>query len=265
MTNVLAIRKIEERSLKCWIIEDKIKMSLSNQQKKFVKSLQLKKNRIKYNLFLVEGEKIVEELLNSDFEVVGVFATKNWNGSFVGSLTEVSEQELASISTLKTPNNVLAVAKQKQQQLSNNFSKPIIALDTIQDPGNLGTIIRTADWFGINNIVCSESCVEMYNPKVVQATMGSIFRLNIVFTSLVDFFKENEHLQVYGALLDGKNCFTTTLRADNSVLLMGNESVGINPKLFPYIHEKISIPKFGHAESLNVAIATSILCAEFVK
>lgn len=240
-------------------------MSLSNQQKKFVKSLQLKKNRIKYNLFLVEGEKIVEELLNSDFEVVGVFATKDWSGSFVGSLTEVSEQELASISTLKTPNNVLAVAKQKQQQLSNNFSKPIIALDTIQDPGNLGTIIRTADWFGINNIICSESCVDMYNPKVVQATMGSIFRLNIVFTSLADFFKENKHLQVYGALLDGKNCYATTLHPDNSVLLMGNESVGINPKLFPYIHEKITIPKFGHAESLNVSIATGILCAEFVK
>lgn len=240
-------------------------MSLSIQQKKFVKSLHLKKNRTKHGLFLIEGGKIVDELLESEFEVLGLFATKNWKGSFAGSITEVTEKELAAISTLKTPNNVLAVAKQKKQCLGNNFSIPIIALDTIQDPGNLGTIIRTADWFGVQNIVCSESCVDIYNPKVVQATMGSIFRLNILVTSLTDFFKENNQLKVYGAMLDGENCFQKKLEPNHSVLLMGNESAGINPNLHPFIQEKITIPKFGHAESLNVSIATGILCAELLR
>ena len=240
-------------------------MSLSIQQKKFIKSLHLKKNRAKHELFLIEGEKMVDELVESEFEVMGIFATSNWKGSFSGNITEVSDKELASISTLKTPNNVLAVAKQKKQYLSNNLAMPIIALDTIQDPGNLGTIIRTADWFGIKNIVCSESCVEIYNSKVVQATMGSIFRLNILITSLADFFKENNQLKVYGAMLNGENCFQKKLIPNNSVLLMGNESTGINPNLHQFIHEKIAIPKFGHAESLNVSIATGVLCAEFLR
>jgi len=240
-------------------------MSLSIQQKKFVKALHLKKNRTKLGFFIAEGEKIVEELLNSDYEVLGLFATANWKGDFDGSITQVSEQELSAISTLKTPNCVLAVAKQKHQQLGNNFSMPIIALDTIQDPGNLGTIIRTADWFGIQNIVCSESCVDIYNPKVVQATMGSIFRLNVLVTSLADFFKENNQFCVYGALLEGENCFATRFQQSHTVLLMGNEGAGISSKLFPFISKKITIPKLGHAESLNVGIATGILCAEMTK
>lgn len=240
-------------------------MPLSIQQKKFVKSLHLKKNRTKHELFLVEGEKIVEELVESEIEVLGLFATKNWKGSFEGSITAVTEQELASISTLKTPNNVLAVARQRKQALGNNFAMPIIALDTIQDPGNLGTIIRTADWFGIQNIICSDTCVDIYNPKVVQATMGSIFRLNVLVVSLSDFFKENNQFQVYGAMLDGENCFEKKLNPQHAVLLMGNESAGINPKLYPFITKKITIPKFGHAESLNVSIATGILCSAFVR
>lgn len=235
-------------------------------QKKFVKSLAQKKFRTEYNCFVVEGEKLVHELIDSDFEIEVMYALKDWiEENQHDKAEEVSAKELASISLLKTPNQVLAVVKQKKEPLPNTINSFSVVLDKIQDPGNLGTIIRTADWFGIKTIICSDDSVDVYNPKVIQATMGSLFRVNVVYTNLTDFFKEYNSLFVYGAMLDGENVYQKTLNKKGSVLLMGNESKGISESLLPFITDKILIPKIGHAESLNVASATAILCAEFTK
>ncbi|MDG1475917.1 MAG: RNA methyltransferase [Vicingaceae bacterium] len=239
---------------------------ISINQKKFVNSLKQKKFRTERNLFVVEGIKLVEELLQSDYEISAIYATSIWierNSEL--ECFEVSEKELQSISSLKTANEVLAVVKQKEFQLIDVSSQLNIALDKLQDPGNLGTIIRTADWFGVQNIICSEDSVDVYNPKVLQATMGSFFRVNIVYLSLSEFFSNNKGLTVYGALLDGENVYQKELKSKDSVLLMGNESKGISEELKPFIKEKISIPNYGKAESLNVATATAILCSEFVR
>jgi TrmH family RNA methyltransferase len=239
---------------------------LSQNQKKHVNSLKQKKFRTQHNSFVVEGVKMVEELLQSNYEVEEIYATQSWieNNPSVGC-DEVSEKELSQISSLKTPNEVITVVKQKAPQLIDVSSHLTIALDKIQDPGNLGTIIRTADWFGIQNIICSEGSVDVYNPKVMQATMGSFFRVNLVYTNLNQFFSENTNLIVYGALLEGANIYTEQLNSNGTVLLMGNESKGVSEELIPFITDKISIPKTGGAESLNVATATAILCSEFVR
>lgn len=239
---------------------------ITSNQKKFVKSLAQKKYRTEYNCFVVEGVKLVEELLQSDFEVMEIYATLNWieNNPSVNS-EQVSLKDLSIISSFKTANEVLAVVKQKQFftiDYSKHFS---IALDNVQDPGNLGTIIRTADWFGIKTVVCSVDTVDVYNPKVIQATMGSLFRVNVVYIDLIEFFEQNKDLSVYGALLDGDNVYLKTLNKKGSVLLMGNESKGISEPLLPFVTDKILIPKIGLAESLNVSTATAILCAEFTK
>lgn len=235
-------------------------------QKKFVKSLAQKKYRTEHNCFVVEGVKLVEELLQSDYEVLTIYATASWvEDNPAINAEQISTKDLSIISSLKTANEVLAMVKQKQNGLVDYDSSLTIALDNLQDPGNLGTIIRTADWFGIKTIVCSENTVDIYNPKVIQATMGSLFRVNVVYTDLIKFFKENSNLSVYGALLDGDNVYQKELNKNGSVLLMGNESKGISEQLFPYITDKILIPKIGQAESLNVSTATAILCAEFVK
>ncbi|MDF1673059.1 MAG: RNA methyltransferase [Vicingaceae bacterium] len=235
-------------------------------QKKFVKSLAQKKFRTENNCFVVEGVKLVEELLQSDFEVMNVYATSNWienNPSFEAE--KISPKDLAIMSSFKTANEVIAVVKQKQQYTIDYTKHLSIVLDSLQDPGNLGTIIRTADWFGIKTIVCSADTVDVYNPKVIQATMGSLFRVNVLYLNLPEFFKENKSLSVYGALLNGENVYQKTLTKKGSVLLMGNESKGISDSLLPFITDKILIPKIGQAESLNVSTATAILCAEFSK
>ncbi|MBL4593293.1 MAG: RNA methyltransferase [Flavobacteriales bacterium] len=236
---------------------------LSISQKKYVNSLKQKKFRTQCNCFVVEGIKMIEELLQSDYEIESIFATSSWieNNNSVDCI-EISEKELNSISSLKTPNEVIAVAKQMDSQLIDVSSELTIALDKIQDPGNFGTIIRTADWFGIKNIVCSEDSVDAYNSKVIQATMGSFFRVNIVYTNLNEFFSKNSDLTVYGALLDGENVYKKQLKHKGTVLLMGNESKGISEDLISYITDRVSIPKFGNAESLNIATATAILCSE---
>ena len=237
---------------------------LSISQKKFVNSLKQKKFRTEHNSFIIEGVKMLEELLHSDYEVETIYATSSWinNNSGVDCI-EISVKELNSISSLKTPNEVLAVVQQKEVQLIDLPSQLNIALDKIQDPGNFGTIIRTADWFGIQNIICSDNSVDVYNPKVLQATMGSFFRMNIIYTDLSKFLSENKELTIYGALLDGENVYQKELNSKGSILLMGNESKGISEELIPFITDKISIPKFGNAESLNVATATAIFCSEY--
>ena len=239
---------------------------ISANQKKYVNSLKQKKFRTEHNSFIVEGVKMIAELLQSDYKVELLFATSPWIESNPNvDCIEVSEKELSQISSLKTPNEVLAVVNQKKASLNDVSVQLTIALDKIQDPGNLGTIIRTADWFGVKNIVCSEDSVSVYNPKVIQATMGSFFRVNIIYTNLIPFFSENKELTVYGTLLDGENVYSKELKSIGSILLMGNESKGISEELFPYINHRITIPKVGQAESLNVSTATAILCSEFTR
>jgi len=239
---------------------------LSINQKKYVNSLKQKKFRNQHQTFIVEGVKMVEELLNSDYEVEIIFATEIWisNNNAIHSEL-VSDKELASISSLKTPNEILAVAKMKQQQDVEVENQLTLALDKLQDPGNMGTIIRTSDWFGITTIVCSKDSVDIYNPKVIQATMGSFFRVNVVYLELVDFFNDHKELTVYGALLDGENMHDKDLSDKNAVLLMGNESKGISEELIPFITDKIFIPRHGKAESLNVATATAIISSQIKK
>jgi len=239
---------------------------ITNHQKKFIVSLKQKKFRTQHNSFVVEGIKMVNELLQSDYEVETLFATQPWFNNYSwDNAEEISEKELSSISSLKTPNQVLAVAKKKETSLPPSFEELTIALDNVQDPGNLGTIIRTADWFGVKNVICSEDCVDVYNPKVIQATMGSFCRVNVVCANLIDFFSQNNDVTVYGSFIDGENIYKKKISKNESILLMGNESKGISKELQPYIKEWISIPRIGQAESLNVSVATSILCAEFYR
>ncbi len=235
---------------------------LSISQKKYINSLQLKKFRLQHGTFLVEGEKMVKELIQSNFELEFVFVTvgnkiENYNA------IEISEKEMKSISALATPSNFLAVAKQKTKKIDLSQNNLILVLDNIKDPGNLGTIIRTADWFGINTIICSNECVDVYNPKVVQATMGAVFRTTIGYENLINFFEQNKSIPVYGALLEGKNLYQYPIKYKKAFLLMGSESFGIDHKLIPFITEKIMIPKFGQSESLNVAVATGIFCSAY--
>jgi len=234
---------------------------LSINQKKYLNSLKQKKYRNQHSTFVVEGEKMVKELLNSDHIIDAVYGVEKLD-SYPG-LIEINEKELSSISSLKTPNKFLAVAQHKEKS-SYVLSKGLtLALDNIQDPGNLGTIIRIADWFGISSIICSTSCVDVYNPKVVQATMGSLFRVDISYTNLSDLFEKHSGLNVYGAVLDGENVYQAPIKTENSILLMGNESKGVSEELSGYINHKVAIPQFGKAESLNVAVATAILCSEY--
>lgn len=236
---------------------------LSINKKKFVISLQQKKYRNEYNSFIVEGVKMLDELLTSNYEIQQLFGLDTWieNNPTI-NCTRVTEKELKSISSLVTPNQVLAIVQQKEHHLIDAKNTISIALDKIQDPGNLGSIIRTADWFGIKNIVCSLDSVDVYNPKVIQATMGSFLRVNVIFKDLSSFFTNNVNLAVYGALLEGENIYQKEIDSKGLVLLMGNESKGISDELIPFVTDKISIPKFGKAESLNVATATAILCSE---
>lgn len=257
---------------------------LTNNQVKFLRSLQLKKNRNGEKLFIAEGEKIVEEILNSQHKVNSVFAVSDWvsqhkNKAYFQkiksekiSLTEVSENELSRISSLTTPNKVIAIVQIPENtvdtsQLKDQWS---IVLDEIQDPGNLGTLIRTADWFGIRTIICSENSVDLYNAKVIQSTMGSFCRVHVAYTNLEKFFqevKEKLSLPVFGAVLNGKDISGIKI-PETGLLLLGNESRGISENLYPFITQKVSIPSvsgIATAESLNVAIANGILCYELFK
>lgn len=237
---------------------------LSINQKKYVNSLKQKKYRQQHQAFVVEGEKMVNELISSEFEIEFVFVVKEFSINYSEAI-QISVDEMKSISSLATPSNYLAVVKQKIITSKLNLKGLTIALDNIKDPGNLGTIVRTADWFGVNQIVCSNECVDVFNSKVIQATMGSIFRMNITYTELPDFFKNAKNIPVYGALLEGDNVYKNGIDAKNSILLMGSESFGINKELLPFITHKIMIPKFGLAESLNVAVATGVLCSLYAQ
>jgi TrmH family RNA methyltransferase len=237
---------------------------ISKAQLKNIQLLHQKKYRDEKGFFIAEGPKIVADLLSAGFKVLEIFATKEFKiRNAEVQVQEVSVKELESISVLSTPNQVLGVFEMFDLKPDIGILKEelILALDDIRDPGNLGTIIRIADWFGIKHILCSESCVDVFNPKVIQATMGSIARVNVYYVDLGSILKELK--TVYAAVLDGNNIYSQKL-SDKGVLLIGNESKGVSDKLMERVTHKISIPKFSDgADSLNAAIATAVICSEF--
>ncbi len=245
---------------------------------KLIRSLEHKKYRHQNGLFLVEGDKMVREILLSSLEVKYLFAKPDWLSGLPDSLTskateitEIDDRELSQISFLKTPNQALALVKIPQyefdyKELSNGLS---LYLDEVQDPGNLGTIIRVADWFGIHHIVCGVGCADPYNPKAVQSTMGALIRVK-TYQDDTSFFRNlNAQLPqfpIYGTFLDGENLYQKSL-PNKAVIVMGNESKGISSDVEQYVNQRILIPSYPPnvptSESLNVAIATAIVCAEF--
>ena len=237
---------------------------ISKNQIKFIKSLSLKKNRVKAQLFIAEGEKIVNELLNSNFEIEHIYATKQFSGinrCQKSAITLITNDELLRISNLTSPNNVLAIVKisQKESEKSGGIK---LVLDDVNDPGNLGTIIRMCDWFGVTQLICSNSTVDCYNPKVVQSAMGSLFRLDIKYLDLATYLA-NIDTPIYGAYMNGVDVKGQEF-PKQAHLIMGNEANGISESISKYITNKVSIKNIGgNTESLNVAVATSILLHEF--
>jgi len=232
-------------------------------------SLHVDKFRKEQQCFLVEGPKLLEEILRSSFTVKAIYALPDWIGEVSSipksiEIVKVSPKELSRISQLKTPNRLVAeVMMTNKLPPKSSQNEWTIALDNINNPGNLGTIIRTADWFGIQQIVCSLNCADIYNPKVIQATMGSFTRVHVYYTDLKQWISnETQKTQVYGADMDGCSVYDTDI-PKNGILLIGSESHGISKNLNPHIAKKIKIPTFGGgAESLNVSIATAVLVAE---
>lgn len=234
-------------------------------QIKLITSLAQKKYRQRHQLFIAEGNKVVSELLKSDLKLHSLYCTQNFYDAEPEKVFLIEEKELKKISQLKTPQNVLAV-------FHIPGSKPpgeenlILALDEVRDPGNLGTIIRLCDWFGIKDLVCSLGTADCYNPKVVQASMGSISRVNIIYTGLGEFLKNiSSELPVFGTFMEGKNIYRESL-PKKGIIVFGNEGKGISPEVSTMISNKISIPQFGRqheTESLNVATATAIVLSEF--
>ena len=281
---------------------------LSKSQLSFIKSIHLKKFRVKHRLFIVEGYKSISEFLSSKYILSQLFFTSEMASKVANfpqkmKSFEITSSELEKISTLKSPNGMLALfqiptnSDIEAPELSDKFS---LVLDCIQDPGNLGTIIRTADWFGIENIICSLDSADCFNPKVVQATMGSLSRVSIHYRDLSQWLPQTE-IKIYGALLDGISIYTCDFKSiqendsfegtksskrsliemDDSrmkstpplntyrdeknhggLILLGNEGQGIGKSLLPFINQAITIPRFGSAESLNVAIAAALICSE---
>ena len=239
-------------------------MSISKNQLKLITSLSQKKYRQKHNLFIAEGVKVLNELLNSPFEIETLFCTDDFETTISEKkVVRISETELKKVSTLKSPNKALGIFKIPKEKAVQN-SGLTIALDAINDPGNLGTIIRLCDWFGITQLVCSKDTVDCYNQKVVQASMGSLTRVSIHYTDLENYITKS-NLDTFIADMDGENVYKTKLPKEG-ILIMGNEANGVSEEIKSLLQYKISIPRFGETqetESLNVATATAILLSEF--
>lgn len=253
---------------------------LSINQAKFINSLKLKKFRQKYQSFVVEGEKNVSELIKSEIVTLKVFGVSEYllrnqklleGGDF--EIHEITNEELRKISDLVTPNMVLAIAAIPTCQINETYETGtiLLALDGIRDPGNMGTIIRTADWFGIRKIICSTDSVDMYNPKVIQATMGSFSRTRLEYVDLNEFFsKLDKNIPVYGALLDGED-ITLKNFTRHGIILIGSESHGVSESVRKFINEPVLIPNYSmlsadnQAESLNASVANGIICYEICK
>ena len=234
---------------------------ITKNQIQFIKSLKFKKNRIKHQLFIVEGQKNIKELLDSNYEYISIYATNSWMKLNKGiNATYISDNELKSISNQKNPNEVLAIVKIKNYKTILK-SGVVLVLDDINDPGNMGTILRICDWFGICQIVCSNNTVDIYNSKVVQSSMGSIFRVNVVYTNLSDYLLKIK-TPIYGAFVDGKSIGDVSF-PKNFHLVMGNEANGISEKINRLVTKKVSIHNVSKkTDSLNVAVATSIFLYE---
>jgi TrmH family RNA methyltransferase len=263
-------------------------LSLSKIKIKHLRTFHAKKTREAEGKFIVEGTKMVEELFATSLQIDTLVATEEWfntphhcgldpqshvycEGGAGQSRNDIqvfsaTEAELQAISTLQSPQQVWALVHKPTTTIECSSQGLILALDGIQDPGNMGTILRIADWFGIAQVLCSPYCVELYNPKVVQASMGAIFRVPVVYGELRDFFAQCTHTNIYAADLAGENVYTADLPA-NSILVMGNEGNGLSPEIKELAHKKLHIPTFKqggeHSESLNVAVATAVLCSEF--
>lgn len=237
---------------------------LSKSQIKLIASLHQKKYRNKYGLFIVEGIKTVNEFLNSDFNLNSLYYTNAFSSDLLGEKSQlISENELKKISNLKTPNAVLALFEIPTKSESKS-QKLKVVLDGVNDPGNLGTIIRLCDWFGIEDLICSKDTVDCFNAKVVQASMGSLTRVNVIYKDLVPFLNSLDE-PIYGALMNGGNVYKQNLQSEG-LLVMGNEANGISEVVQELITTKLTIPRFGNlqqTESLNVATAAAILLSEF--
>jgi len=241
---------------------------LSKSQIILLKSLQHKKDRLAHGLFLVEGYKSVTEFINSHYQIEAIYHAASFDPKVLKlsqkiNLYNISVTDIQKISSLKTPQEIAALVKipnlpaLNNAQLKQKFS---LVLDGIQDPGNMGTIIRTADWFDISNIICSEDTVDAYNPKVVQASMGSLSRIRVYYTDLAVLLPKIG-LPIFGAMLNGENIYRTNFGGEG-LIVMGNEGNGLRPEIERLINKAVTIPRAGSAESLNVAIAAAIFCSE---
>jgi TrmH family RNA methyltransferase len=237
---------------------------VSKNQIKLISSLHQKKYRIAHQLFIAEGVKGINELLQSNFELEHLYVTiDEFKSVSTTQKTVISDADLKKISALTTPNTCLAVFKIPKEKPVLNKGL-IVALDTIRDPGNMGTILRLCDWFGINQVVCSKETVDLYNPKVVQATMGSIARVNVNYLNLKDFL-ETTSLPIYGTFMDGEDLYNSEI-TNEGIIILGNEANGISKEIEALVTKRITIPRFGNlqqTESLNVATATAIVLSEF--
>jgi len=244
---------------------------LSKSQISLLKSLQFKKERELNGSFLVEGYKSIQEFLNSSFQIEALYFTASFDSNLMKlsqkiNCIEISISEMEKISSLKSPQQIAALVKiPKLPPLNNVYLKQkfSLVLDGIQDPGNMGTIIRIADWFGIKNIICSNDTVDVFNPKVVQASMGSLSRINVFYKDIKSIIL-SAGLPVFGALLAGENIYQTEFGTEG-LLVMGNEGNGISAEIEQLITHAITIPRVGMAESLNVGIATAIFCSEITR
>jgi len=244
---------------------------LSKSQISFIKSLHQKKYRKEHGLFIVEGIKSIKEFFQSSYQIHTIFYNSEQYNLLPKlpaniNLFEVKNAELDKISTLQTPQGFLAlvhIPKNRELALKALKNQFTLVLDGVQDPGNMGTIIRTADWFGFKNIICSADCVEVFNPKTVQATMGSLARVDIYEADLPALLEKNT-IPVFGALLDGESIYKTQWGAEGLVIL-GNEGKGISAEVIKKINKPVTIPRIGEAESLNVAVSAAIFCAELVR
>ena len=252
---------------------------LSKNQISYIRSLQIKKYREKHRQFLAEGSKLVIDLLQSRYTVSSVYAVESWlekSGHLLEGqsvpFTQVSLTTMKRITALSSPGPVCAVADIPGIIFDETIVEKelVLALDDIRDPGNLGTIIRLADWFGIGTVLCSETTVDLYNPKTIQATMGSVARVDVIYGNLVEFLGRASSLcTIYGTFLEGESVYTSDLEP-NGILVIGNESNGISPMIRQMIGKKLFIPSFhrapaqgGHPESLNASLAAAIACSEF--
>lgn len=243
---------------------------------KFIQSLKQTKYRKESKMFLVEGNKLVEELLASNFKIENILVTETWSEKFPEMASGlpfydiISPKQMEQISCMVTPPGILATAHTPYYNISPEDAETefIIALDGINDPGNLGTIIRTADWFGIKKIVCSHDCADAWLAKTIQSTMGSIFRTEIMETDLKDFFLKSQQLSnsatpIYGALMEGENIFTKKIENKNGIIIIGSESHGIRQDILPLVTSPIHIPRGegSKTESLNASVAAAIIMA----